>query len=118
MSRSPFVPGRRRPGLSPELADAATTSTHPAEVAVTLESVGINDRIARERFGARDVFALAGYAGLATAGRPRPPAPPGGGRPRPDPGADPPPAPAVPHGPGASPWFHIRGLLYAIPALV
>lgn len=107
MSRTPFVPGPRRQALSPELADAATTSTHPAEVAVTLESVGINDRVARERFGARDVFALAGYAGAATAGRPRS-----------EPVADPPPAPALPHGPGSSPWFHLRGLLYAIPALV
>src|SRR4051812_50096723 len=104
MSRSPFVPGRRSSGLPPELADAATTSTHPAEVAVTLESVGINDRIARERFGARDVFALAGYAGLATAGRPRT-----------EPEADPPPAPAGPHGPRASPRFPLPGALYPIP---
>ncbi|MFR9801582.1 hypothetical protein ACL02T_04660 [Pseudonocardia sp. RS010] len=107
MSRTPFVPGPRRPALSPELADAATTSTHPAEVAVTLESVGINDRVARERFAARDVFALAGYAGVAAAGRPRT-----------EPEADPPPAAGVAHGPGASRWFHVRGLLYAVPALV
>jgi hypothetical protein len=93
----------RRP-LSPELADAARTSTHPAEVAVTLESSGINDRVAHGRYSAPDVFALADT--VTRSGRDLP---------RAEPEADPPP---VLPGIGASRWFAARGPLYAVPALI
>ena len=53
-----------------DLEYAVATSVEPLEAAVVLESAGVNDRVARGTFGARDVFALAGEA--IAPGRPRP----------------------------------------------
>ncbi|GAA1867991.1 hypothetical protein GCM10009836_55570 [Pseudonocardia ailaonensis] len=90
--------------LPPELADAARTSTHPAEVAVALESGGINDRVAHLRYATPDVFTLADAAVRDARDLPRA-----------EPEADPPPVHA---GIGASRWFAARGPLYAVPALI
>lgn len=93
------------------LAHAVASATDPLEAAVTLESVGINDRVARERFTAPDVFALAGrsYEQACREGEGEP-----GGRPRS--------LPVIVAEPGdreRSPWwFALRGLLYALPAIV
>ncbi|GAA4676777.1 hypothetical protein GCM10023215_06470 [Pseudonocardia yuanmonensis] len=83
------------------LDHAAASSTTPLEAAVVLESAGITDVVAAERFGTTDVFAL-GELALADPHR-------GLSEPAARPG------PRAPHGRW---WFHTRGVLYAIPALV
>jgi hypothetical protein len=88
-----------------EVAHAVATSVEPLEVAVVLESAGINDRVARGAFGSRDVFALAEQA-MTRAGPDRPLV---------EPAAD----PAEPAGPGRPTlWLLLRGVLYAVPAVV
>ncbi len=92
-------------GETGALARAAESSTGPLEVAVVLESQGINDRVASERYGAPDVFALAevAYARSGGAvGMPSRQAAMAGGDPC----------------PGRSRWFALRGFLYAVPAVV
>jgi hypothetical protein len=91
------VPDPRRVALD----HAAASSTTPLEAAVVLESTGITDTIAAEHFGTTDVFAL-GELALADPHR-------GISEPatRPD---------ALRERRNA--WFHVRGLLYAIPAVV
>jgi hypothetical protein len=99
------------PGTGDGTATAATriaaSAVDPVEVAVVLESEGVNDRVAAERYGARDVFVLAhaAFASVDTAvGREPPRAPAAGAE----------------TGSGAAPgrWFFLRGLLYAAPAIV
>jgi hypothetical protein len=70
---------------------------------VVLESAGINDRVAHDRYGAPDVFTLA-EAAFARSGAAGPPAPQT-------------PVDAV-AGPDRPRWLHLRGLLYAVPAVV
>jgi hypothetical protein len=71
------------PGTGDGTATAATriaaSAVDPVEVAVVLESEGVNDRVAAERYGARDVFVLAhaAFASVDTAAGAR-----GGSRPR------------------------------------
>lgn len=45
--------------LGRQMNDVCTSAVDPLEIAATLEAEGINDRIARERYGCRDVFTLA-----------------------------------------------------------
>jgi hypothetical protein len=87
------------------VADAASSSTNALEVAVALESAGVNDRVAKEQYGKRDVFALA-EAAMARA----------------DPGS-PRAALVMAKRPQDRPtvtrrFFYLRGLLYAVPAFV
>jgi hypothetical protein len=89
------------------LTHALASAVEPLEAAVVLESAGVNDRVARDLFGTADVLALAAGA-MAHAGPDRPVSEPLRARAEP---AD----PAVPR---ASVWFHLRGILYAVPALV
>jgi len=51
-------------------------AVEPLQVAAILESEGLNDRIARDRYGHPDIFSLAeaAYARLLAQGAPRPPA--------------------------------------------
>ena len=91
------------------LEHAIASSVDPLEAAVVLESAGVNDRVARDLFGVADVVALArtrdgarraGPAGHR-AGRRSAAEPADAGAPR-----------------RATRWFHLRGVLYAVPALV
>jgi hypothetical protein len=89
------------------LTHAVASAVEPLEAAVVLESAGVNDRVARDLFVAPDVLALAAGA-MVHAGPDRPV-------------AEPLPARAAPvdlAAPRASVWFHLRGVLYAVPALV
>jgi hypothetical protein len=96
--------------LAPEhsvLAHAVASAVEPLEAAVVLESAGVNDRVARDTFFAPDVLALA-EAAITHAGPDRPVSEPVRARVEPvDLGA-----------PRATFWFHLRGVLYAVPALV
>ena len=89
------------------LADATASSVDPIEAAVVLESAGMNDRVARDLFGAHDVLMLAERV-MTHEGPDRPVADPVPVRPQ--------------DGGGAARrttfWFHLRGVLYAVPALV
>lgn len=87
------------------VARAADSATGPLEVAVVLESAGINDRVARDRYGAPDVFALAEAAFTRSTRTADPPARQA-------------PVDAVTAGPIRTRWFHLRGILYAVPAVV
>jgi hypothetical protein len=89
------------------LADATASSVDPIEAAVVLESAGMNDRVARDLFGAHDVLMLAERV-MTHEGPDRPVADP---------------VPVRPQNAGgaarrATFWFHLRGVLYAVPALV
>ena len=96
--------------LEPEYAvleHAIASAVEPLEAAVVLESAGVNDRVARDTFFVPDVLALAEGA-MAHAGPDRPV-------------SEPIPARAEPvdlGGPRATLSFHLRGVLYAVPALV
>jgi hypothetical protein len=90
---------------------AASTSTEVLEAAVVLESTGVTDKVALEKYGATDVFALASWTlrhhGPGAGGEPLPVGP----QERPDDRA------ALVARIGTR-WFYLRGLLYAVPALV
>ena len=86
---------------------AVASSVDPLEAAVVLESRGVNDRVARDLFGAADVVALAQREIRAA----------GPDRAATEPDAAPPP-PAALAAPPRTRWFHLRGILYAVPALV
>lgn len=90
------------------LAHAVASATDPLEVAVVLESAGVNDRVAAAEFGVPDVFALAELSFAGAAGSPD--------RPLSEPVVAP--ADRPPPGPGDRWTFHLRGILYAIPAAV
>ena len=96
--------------LEPEYAvleHAISSAVEPLEAAVVLESAGINDRVARDIFLVPDVLALADGA-MAHAGPDRPVSEPIPIR-----------TEAVDlGGPRATLSFHLRGVLYAVPALV
>jgi hypothetical protein len=89
------------------LAHAVASSVDPLEAAVVLESRGVNDRLARDVFGAADVVALARRE-IRAAGPDRATA---------EPDAAPPP-PAELATPPRTRWLALRGILYAVPALV
>ena len=89
------------------LAHAVASSVDPLEAAVVLESRGVNDRLARDVFGAADVVALA-QREIRAAGPDRATA---------EPDAAPPP-PAELATPPRTRWLALRGILYAVPALV
>ncbi|GAA1848671.1 hypothetical protein GCM10009836_30510 [Pseudonocardia ailaonensis] len=91
-------------GLDPRrtaLDHAAASSTTPLEAAVVLESAGIADAVAVAHFGTTDVFAL-GELALADPHR----------------GVSEPATGPVAPAPRTRRWFRLRGLLYAVPALV
>lgn len=52
-------PGPSLAGLGRELRQVCAHATQPEEIAAALEAHGLNDDIARERYGLRDVFACA-----------------------------------------------------------
>jgi hypothetical protein len=89
------------------LDHAVASSVDVLEAAVVLESQGVNDRVARDVFGADDVVALA-VREIRAAGPDRPAT---------EPDAAPPPPAELSAPPGAR-WFHVRGVLYAVPMLV
>ena len=89
------------------LAHAVSSSVDPLEAAVVLESRGVNDRVARDLFGAADVVALA-HREIRAAGPDRATT---------EPDAAPPP-PAALATPPRTRWLALRGILYAVPALV
>jgi len=97
-----MTPGRHETVL----AHAVASSTETLEVTVVLESAGVNDAVAADEFGVPDVFALAELsfaAGAPDRALSEPVVPPADRRP-PDPDDR---------------WsFHLRGVLYTIPALV
>jgi hypothetical protein len=89
------------------LTHAVASAVEPLEAAVVLESAGVNDRVARDVFGVPDVLALAEGA-MTQAGPDRPVSEPLPAR-----------AEAAHLAvPRATVWFHLRGVLYAVPALV
>lgn len=87
------------------LAHAVASSVDPLEAAVVLESRGVNDRLARDLFGAADVVALARRE-IRTAGPDRSTTEPDA--------APPPPAALAPPRRALA----LRGVLYAVPAVV
>ena len=89
------------------LAHAVSSSVDPLEAAVVLESRGVNDRLARDLFDAADVVALA-QREIRAAGPDRATS---------EPDAAPPP-PAALATPPRTRWLALRGILYAVPALV
>ena len=89
------------------LAHAVSSSVDPLEAAVVLESRGVNDRLARDLFDAADVVALA-HREIRAAGPDRATS---------EPDAAPPP-PAALATPPRTRWLALRGILYAVPALV
>ena len=89
------------------LADATASSVDPIEAAVVLESAGMNDRAARDLFGAHDVLMLAERV-MTHEGPDRPVHDPAPLRPQNAGGAAPPHDPLVPP----------PRVLYAVPALV
>ncbi|WP_336209636.1 hypothetical protein [Nonomuraea sp. LPB2021202275-12-8] len=58
------------------MAARLSRAVEPLQVAAILESEGLNDKIARERYGHADIFSLAeaAYARMVAKGAPRPPA--------------------------------------------
>jgi hypothetical protein len=89
------------------LAHAVSSSVDPLEAAVVLESRGVNDRLARDLFGAADVVDLARRE-IRIAGPDRATT---------EPDAAPPP-PSELAAPPRTRWLALRGILYALPALV
>ncbi|MGE0296271.1 hypothetical protein [Pseudonocardia sp.] len=85
------------------LAHAVASATDPLELAVVLESAGVTDRVAAGAFGVPDVFALAELSHDPQAPLAEPVAAPAARRLR---------------LPGDHWTFHLRGLLYAVPAAV
>ncbi|MGE3289598.1 MAG: hypothetical protein AB7J32_26355 [Pseudonocardia sp.] len=88
------------------LQRAVASAFNPLEAAVVLESAGVNDRVARERFGVSDVFALAD-AEFTRRDLPDRVAEPAGGT-----------RAAVAGRPSTTRWFSLRGPLYAVPGVV
>jgi hypothetical protein len=89
------------------LAHTVASSVDALEAAVVLESKGLNDRFARELFGAADVVALA-QREIRAAGPDRTVVEPDAA----------PPEPAALAAPPTTRWIPLRGVLYAVPALV
>lgn len=85
------------------LAHAVASATDPLELAVVVESAGVTDRVAAQRFGVPDVFTLAELSHDPAAPLAEPVATP---------------AARPPLLPGDRWTFHLRGLLYAVPAAV
>ncbi len=103
---SPRNINTEEPGPPRELVDrAAEDCTDPLEAAVFLESTGITDGVARDRFDAPNVFALASSAFAARSGAAAPGPEPGARRP-------------TESGSVAAARIALRGVLYAIPAVV
>ncbi|MDT0350324.1 hypothetical protein [Pseudonocardia charpentierae] len=89
------------------LDHAVASSVDVLEAAVVLESQGVNDRVARDVFGVADVVTLAERE-IRAAGPDRTATEPEAA----------PPAPAELSAPPGTRWFHVRGILYAVPMLV
>ena len=89
------------------LAHAVASSVDPLEAAVVLESRGVNDQLVRDVFDAPDVVALA-QREIRIAGPDRDTAEPDAA----------PPEPAGLAAPPRTRWLALRGILYAVPALV
>ncbi|GAA4932052.1 hypothetical protein EV188_103541 [Actinomycetospora succinea] len=86
------------------VAHAAGSSTTRFEAAVVIEGAGVNDRVASQRYGAADVFDL---AGRLVADRRRPRSEPAAAPPR-----------RTWSTAGDPRWLPARGVLYAVPAVV